>query len=80
MSNGLDAVAGSETYQAGTGETTMPTNGGNYGTTPAPEGGAATPTPQGETTMTAGDGPTMPVQISSRLSGNSMAPMPTPDN
>lgn len=47
---------GDETYMAGTGEMAMPTNGGNYGTTPAPESSGSTPSPQGETTFMPGPG------------------------
>lgn len=78
---GMPCDPGDETYTAGAGETAMPTNGGNYGTTPAPEGSGMTPSPQGETTFTAGPAPSVPPQLAGHMGSDSApAQMPTPDN
>jgi len=86
MSSGLDGVAGPENYTPDGSCPGWTDNGGNYGSTMAPEGGAVTPTPQGETTFDSGPAPSVnlqvgvPPQIAIHMPGaNSTASMPTPE-
>jgi hypothetical protein len=77
MSDKLDQTAGSESYQAGNGEMAMPTNGGNYGTTPAPEGSGSVMSPQGETDFTPGPGKPAGTLADAIYGTNSTAKLPT---
>lgn len=59
---------------------TFPTNGGNYGSTPAPEGTGSVMSPQGETDFTPGPGKPAGTLADAMYGMNMTATLPTPDN